>query len=130
MEVASIWQLEEALDNLVRVWGTMWPGEFGPANLKGVISKHRSFSSSFDNQDTRKKVLEDFINRTLADNAVRAGQKLPPLSFREVDDRAKDLLERKTDYMKNQTVKNQPKILIPSWFEGWSLFLGQAPKKC
>ena len=42
--------------------------------------------------------MEDFINRTLGDNAVRAGQKLPPLSFKEVEDRAKEVIERKADY--------------------------------
>ena len=95
LEVATVSQLEEALDNLCRVWTAMWPGEYGPANLRGVISKHRAFATTFENVATRKKLLEDFLNRILADNAVRAGQKLPPLSFHEVDLRAKDLIERK-----------------------------------
>ena len=111
LEVANISQLEEAMDNLVRVWTALWPGEYGPANLRGVISKHKSFATCFDNVDTRKKVLEDFINRILSDNAVRAGQKLPPLSFKEVDDRAKDLIDRKSDYTRghnrNQNSQNQ-----------------------
>jgi hypothetical protein len=107
LEIASISQLEEALDNLVRVWTAMWPGEFGPANLRGVISKHKAFASSFENQDTRKKVLEDFMNRILADNAVRAGQKVPPLSYKEVDERAKDLVERKNDFWKGQKPQSQ-----------------------
>ena len=76
----------------------MWPGEYGPSNLRGVVSKHRAFATTFENVVTRKKLLEDFINRILADNAVRAGQKLPPLSFNEVDLRAKDLIERKNEY--------------------------------
>ena len=107
LEVASICQVEESLDNLIRVWTVMWPGEYGPANLRGVLSKHNSFASCFENQDTRKKVLEEFINRTLADNAVRAGQKLPPLSYREVDERAKDLVDRKTELMKTRIPKTQ-----------------------
>ena len=98
LEVATVSQLEEALDNLCRVWTAMWPGEYGPSNLRGVISKHRAFATTFENVATRKKLLEDFINRILADNAVRAGQKLPPLSFHEVDLRAKDLIERKNEY--------------------------------
>ena len=106
LEVASISQLEEALDNLNRPWTVVWPGEYGPANLRGVISKHVAFRNIFE---TRKKVLEDFINRVLADNAVRAGQKLPPLSFMKVDERAKDLIEIKKEIAmkKIQTKPNQ-----------------------
>ena len=83
LDVANVSQLEEALDNLVRVWSVMWPGDYGPANLRGIITKHRSFSAVFENLDTRKRVLEDFINKVLQDNAVRAGQELPPLSLRK-----------------------------------------------
>ena len=73
-EMTSISQLEEALDNLCRLWVVMWPSDYGPSNLKGVLGKYKNFSSSFESVDTRKKVLEDFINRVLGDNAVRAGQ--------------------------------------------------------
>ncbi len=113
LDMTSVAQLEEALDNLVRLWGSMWPGDYGPSNLRGVVTKHRSFNHTFDHQETRKKVLEDFVNRILVDNAVRAGQKLPPLSYKEVDDRAKDLIERKADFNKgknqnlNQNFNNQ-----------------------
>ena len=107
LEVATISGLEEALDNLCRVWTSMWPGEFGPANIRGVVSKHRAFSQSFENPETRKKILEDFINRALGDNAVRAGQKLPPLSFKEIDERAKDLMDRRQEFTKQNKEKNQ-----------------------
>ena len=100
LDMANISQLEEAMDNLVRIWTVMWPGDYGPANLRGVITKHRCFASGFDNLDTRKKVLEDFANKVLQDNAVRAGQELPPLSFKEIDERAKDVLDRKTEFNK------------------------------
>jgi hypothetical protein len=33
---------------------------------------------------------------------VQAGHKLPPLSLKEVDERAKDLIERKTDVSKKR----------------------------
>ena len=77
-----------------------------------MLSKHRNFAGSFDNMNTRKKILEDFINRTLGDNAVRAGQKLPPLTFKEVEDRAKEVMERKADYNRVQnrgsSINNKP----------------------
>ena len=101
-DITTIGQLDEALDNLVRLWSSVWPFDYGPSNIKGVLSKHRNFAGSFDNMNTRKKILEDFINRTLGDNAVRAGQKLPPLSFKEVDDRAKEVMDRKADYYRVQ----------------------------
>ena len=62
--------------------------------------------------NTRKKIIEDFINRSLGDNAVRAGQKLPPLSFKEVEDLAKEVMERKADYNRVQnrgsSINNKP----------------------
>ena len=100
LEVASVWQLEEALDNLVRAWTALWPGEYGPANLRGIVTKYRAFAAAFNSPDVRKKVLEDFLNRILGDNAVRAGQRLPPLAFNEVDKRANDLLDRRSDFSK------------------------------
>lgn len=105
-DITTIGQLDEALDNLVRLWSSVWPFDYGPSNIKGVLSKHRNFAGSFDNMNTRKKILEDFINRTLGDNAVRAGQKLPPLTFKEVDDRAKEVMDRKADYNRVQNRGN------------------------
>ena len=101
LEMASMWQLEEALDNLVRLWTAVWPGDYGPANLRGVITRHRAFKDSFENMETRKKVTEDFMNKVLQDNAIKAGQALPPLSFDEVDKRAKEIVDRKADLMRN-----------------------------
>ena len=106
LEVASMWQLEEALDNLVRLWTAVWPGDYGPANLRGVVTRHRAFKDSFDNVETRKKVTEDFINKVLQDNAIKAGQGLPPLNFDEVDKRAKEIVERKADLMKMPKPRN------------------------
>ena len=116
LDMANIWQIEEAMDNLVRVWMLMWPGDYGPSNIRGVITKHHSFSKAFEHMDTRKRVLEDFVNRALQDNAIKAGQELPPLSFKDLDDRAKDIIDRKNELrpkVYNNDVKNvknqQPK---------------------
>ena len=83
-ELTTIAQLDEALDNLVRLWLIMWPFDYGPTNLKGVLGKYKTLPSSFDNNSTRKRVLEEFYNWVLGDNAVRAGQKMPPVSFKEI----------------------------------------------
>ena len=97
-DLTSIGQLEEAIENLVRLWSFIWPFDYGPSNIKGVLTKHRYFASTFESMSSRKKILEDFINRALWDNAVRAGQKLPPMTFKEVEDRAKEVVDRKSDY--------------------------------
>ena len=47
-------------------------------------------------------MVEDFINRILGDNAVRAGQKLPPLLFKEVKERTREVMDRKADYARVQ----------------------------
>ena len=82
------------------LWTTLWPGEYGPANLRSIVTKYRTFVTAFDSPDVKKKVLEDFLNQILGDNAVRAGQRLPPLAFNEVDERANDLLDRRSDFSK------------------------------
>ena len=139
LEMANISQLEEALDNMVRLWVVMWPGEFGPANLRGVITKHKSFSIAFNNMDTRKKVLEDFINRILSDNATRAGQNLPPLSYKEIDERAKYLIERKSEYARIQQQPSnrfkqggnrneQQRKVRPDDFASMKRYLGKSAK--
>ena len=39
-DVTTIGQLDEALDNLVRLCSSVRPFDYGPANIKGVLSKH------------------------------------------------------------------------------------------
>ena len=51
--------------------------------------------------------MEDFINHVLGDNAVRAGQRLPPLTFKEIEERVKDVIDRKWKYAKIQN-RNLP----------------------
>ena len=72
-EMTTISQLNKALDNLCRLWVVMWPFHYGPANIMGVLCKQRNFSIYFNKIDTRKRVVEDFINHVLGDNVVRAG---------------------------------------------------------
>ena len=92
LEVANVGQLLEALENLVRVWGVFWPGEFGPSNLSGVISKYRGFAEHITDDKRRKAVLESFINKILSINSSRAGNGKPPLSFKNVDSMAWDMV--------------------------------------
>ena len=96
-ELSTMGQLEEALGNLVRAWGAVWPGDYGPSVLQGVMLKHKYFVSSFQHVDTRKKVVENFLDRCLAENATRAGQRLTPLSFTEIETRAKDVVDRRSE---------------------------------
>ena len=95
-EMTSISQLEEALGNMVRVWAAMWPGDYGPAVIQGVVLKHKGFKI-FDNVVMRKRFLEEFIDGSLAENATRAGNKLPPLAFPEVDIKAKEIIDRRAE---------------------------------
>ena len=64
-ELTTIAKLDKVLDNLVTLWLIIWPFNYGPANLKGVLGKYKNFASSFENNSTRKRVLEEFVNRTL-----------------------------------------------------------------
>ena len=112
LEVASVGQLLEALDNLVRVWSVFWPGEFGPCNLRGVVSKYKVFSDITD-VNKRKSILESFVNRILSVNASRADNNKPPLSFKNIDSMAWDVVLGRVYNRKTEVVDVTDKTPLP-----------------
>ena len=105
MKLASLSDLEMALDNLVAAWAVFWPGDHSMVTLRRVVSKTKSFKAIV-NQETRLKLLELFINQVLEQNQRKAMQDEVPLTFKEVLDLAKDKIENMNDYFPTSSSYN------------------------
>ena len=90
-KLASLSDLELALDNLVAAWAVFWPGDHSMVTLRRVVSKTKSFKA-VGNETTRMKLLEVFINQILEVNQRKAMQDEVPMTFKEVMEVAKDKL--------------------------------------
>lgn len=101
-KLASLSDLELALDNLVAAWAVFWPGDHSLVTLRRVVSKTKSFSA-VSNSDTRMKLLEVFINQVLEVNQRKASQDEVPMTYKEVMDLAKDKIENVNDYFPTGT---------------------------
>ena len=96
-KLASLTDLELALDNLVAAYACFWPGDRSMVTLRRVVTKTKSFKA-VSNQETRMKLLEVFINQILEVNQRKAIQDEVPMTFKEVMEVAKDKIENVTDY--------------------------------
>ena len=89
--------LMQALDNMVAAWACFWEGDRSMVTLRRVVTKLREFSAVSD-VNTRLRLLENFINKILEINQMKAAQRIPPMSFKEVHDMGKEYLENIADY--------------------------------
>ena len=103
-KLASLTDLELALDNLVAAYACFWPGDRSMVTLRRVVTKTKSFSA-ISNQETRMKLLEIFINQVLEINQRKAVQDEVPMTYKEMMEVAKDKLENVTDYIRAPSAK-------------------------
>ena len=96
-KLGSLTDLEMALDNLVAAYAVFWPGDRSMVTLRRVVTKTKSFMA-VQNQETRMKLLEVFINQILEVNQRKAMQEEIPMTFKEMLDVAKDKIENVSDY--------------------------------
>ena len=103
-KLASLTDLELALDNLVAAYACFWPGDRSMVTLRRVVTKTKSFSA-IPNPDSRMKMMEIFINQILEINQRKAIQDEVPMTFKEVMEVAKDKLDNVSDYIRPPAVK-------------------------
>ena len=84
-KLASLTDLELALDNLVAAYACFWPGDRSMVTLRRVVTKTKSFGA-ISNQENRLKMLEIFINQILEINQRKAVQDEVPMTFKEMMD--------------------------------------------
>ena len=103
----TINQLVEALDNLLAAWTVMWPGEWSVVALRKVVTKHLAFGD-IQNTDLRKRMLEQFINEVLSNNASFAS-----MVFEKIEKLAAKFLDNKKHYEKQFKSDQSPKETDP-----------------
>ena len=99
LSLASVNELEMALDNLVTAWACFWEGDRSMVTLRRVVTKNKSFAS-ISNTSTRLRLLETFINKVLEINQRKAIQSDVPMTFLEVDKMALDYKQNVSEYVR------------------------------
>jgi hypothetical protein len=82
----------EALVNLADVLAELWPLD-NTARVLMRIGVHYKFAVNIREGD-RCKIITEFCDSVLRENASRAVGRLPPLSFRQAKERWADVAER------------------------------------
>ena len=99
--IMTVNDLMMALDNLVAGYAVFWPGDRSMVTIRRAVTKNKEFVE-ISNQMTRKKLLEAYLNKMLEINQQRATQKSVPLKFKECDTWAKEFIENKTNYVRQE----------------------------
>ena len=99
--ILTVNDLMMALDNLVAGYAVFWPGDRSMVTIRRAVTKNKEFVE-ISNQVTRKKLLEAYLNKMLDINQQRATQKSVPLKFKECDTWAKEFIENKTNYVRQE----------------------------
>jgi hypothetical protein len=86
----------EALVNMADVFAELWPTDNTPRILLRILV-HYNFGSGVRSSEGEKcKVVSEFCDNVLRDNALRALAKDPPLSYRQAKERWVDVTEQYT----------------------------------
>jgi hypothetical protein len=84
----------EALVNFGDVMAELWPLDDSPRILLRVLIHHKFGALLRDNESERCKIIAEFCDGVMRENASRAVGKEPPLSFRQAKERWSDVAER------------------------------------
>jgi hypothetical protein len=86
----------EALVNMADVFAELWPTDNTPRILLRILI-HYNFGSGVRSSEGEKcKVVSEFCDNVLRENALRALAKDPPLSYRQAKERWVDVTEQYT----------------------------------
>jgi hypothetical protein len=84
----------EAITNMGDVLGDLWPLDNTPRVLMRVLIQYKFGANVADSEPDRCKIIAEFCDGVLRENASRAVGRLPPLSFRQAKERWTDAVER------------------------------------
>jgi hypothetical protein len=84
----------EALTNMADVMAELWPLDNTPRILLRILIHHKFASGLRDNEAEQCRIMAEFCDAILRENASRAVSKEPPLSFRQAKERWADVAER------------------------------------
>jgi len=87
-------ELMESLVNMADVFAELWPLDPTPRILMRVVLHHNFAAAARTAEPDRMKLVLDFCDSVLRENASRAVELDPPLTFREAKERWAELAER------------------------------------
>jgi hypothetical protein len=101
-ELASNWECTKglvdvvsALNNFADVYACLWPQDPTPRVLLRVLTHYQFGSSVAGGERDRCKLMEEFCDVVLRENARRAIVQETPLSFQQAKERWRDLAEQR-----------------------------------
>jgi uncharacterized membrane protein YgcG len=86
----------EALVNMADVFAELWPTDSTPRILLRILVHYNFGSGVKSNEGEKCKVVSEFCDNVLRENALRALAKDPPLSYRQAKERWVDVTEQYT----------------------------------
>jgi len=92
----AVADVREALLNLGDVMAELWPYDDTPRILHRVLHNYNFAAGLRCSEQEKVRTMVEFCDGILRENACRAVEKEPPLSFREAKERWSDLTERMT----------------------------------
>lgn len=84
----------ESILNLADVFAELWPLDDSPRILMRVLLHYNLAANFKANESEKAKFMTEFCDAVLRENACRAVEHDPPLSFREAKERWTELSER------------------------------------
>jgi len=90
----AITDIQWALANLMEVYALIWPLDGSIRILQRILIRYE-FGLGYGNSDKdRCRIVEDFCNKILCENAVQAARNAPYLPYETVKNRWRDAVEK------------------------------------
>jgi len=100
-QVADNWEapktvsdIQWALLNLAEVFALLWPYDNSIRILHRVLIRYDWAAGYGSSEKDRCRIIEDYVDKALCENASRAARGSPPLSFEQAKNRWRDAVEK------------------------------------
>jgi hypothetical protein len=90
----AVMEVMEALVNMGDIFAELWPLDDSPRILLRILIHYKFAAGLRDSEVERCRIIAEFCDTVLRDNASRAVGRDPPLSFRQAKERWLDVAER------------------------------------
>jgi len=86
--------IQWALLNLAEVFAQLWPYDGSVRVIQRVLIRYDWAAGYGSSEKDRCRIMEEFTDKVMCENANRAARSSPPLSFEQVKNRWRDAVER------------------------------------
>jgi len=91
----AVLDIQMALGVFTEVYANLWPQDPTPRLLNRLMVEYEFGAAIADSERDRCRVMEDFVDDVLRESAGRANRSKPPLSYRQLRERWRDLTDKK-----------------------------------